>query len=149
MGALLTLWQFLPATSFFVLLIVTAAGRLRPVCPRAQIPVLRTTPRIYEFGLELVEQGKSKAFRFDELDCMSAEFEDHQFKHQYIGTQAKIEFLVDGRYTPYTCECEYRHNCAARSGCCWHWACAARRFKAACSPSWNARDRSAGETTPA
>ena len=34
----------------------------------------------------------------------------HQYKYQYIGTKAKIEFLVDGRYTPCTCECEYRRN---------------------------------------
>jgi hypothetical protein len=72
------------------------------------IPAFRSSLTIYEDGLETVVQGKTTAFRYDQLTSLSVKYTHHKLNHQYIGTKANLEFFVDGRLLPHKIECEFR-----------------------------------------
>jgi hypothetical protein len=75
-----------------------------------RIPALRSSLTIYEHGLEMVVQGTATSFAYDQLTSLSAKLTDHLVNHQYIGTRAKIEFFVEGRFKAYTYDGEFRRD---------------------------------------
>jgi hypothetical protein len=103
------LW-FLDAASVFVLLPAMFAGSLALYFIAHRIPVLRTSLRVHEHGLESVVRGKCVSFAFDELSAISARLTDHVVNHQYIGTRVRLEFFLDERLTPHVHECEFRRG---------------------------------------
>jgi hypothetical protein len=95
---------------FFVLLVATLGGAFVLYWLAFRIPALRTSLRVYEHGLESVVHGNYRSFAYDELGAISVRFTDHLVNHNYIGTRARIELLVEERLTPYVHECEFRHG---------------------------------------
>ena len=78
------------------------------VCHR--IPALRTSLRVYEHGLESIVRGDHASFAYDELSGITARLTDHLVNRQYIGTKARLEFLIADRLSPYVHECEFRRG---------------------------------------
>src|SRR5262245_34602690 len=70
------LW-LLDAASVFVLIIETVVVVAGLYAGAHFVPALRSSLRVFEHGLELVVQGESTAFRFDELNCLEVRFTDH------------------------------------------------------------------------
>jgi hypothetical protein len=95
---------------FFVVFVGAMIGAVGVYIAMFYIPALRSTLTIYERGLELVVQGKTSAFAYDQLTCLEAKFKHHELNHNYIGTLATLSFSVEGRYSPYTYECEFRQG---------------------------------------
>src|SRR4030095_10868566 len=107
--AFVALW-YLDAAHFFVLIPATCVGVALLYAAAHFVPALRSSLRVFEHGLELEVQGKSTAFRFDELNCLEAQFTDHKWKYNYIGTSARLEFGVDGRILPCVYRCDFRRG---------------------------------------
>ena len=110
LGMFVALWFLGNAANFFVLIPVTIAAIAALYAAFHFLPALRSSLRIFEQGIELEIQGKSRSFRFAELTSLEAKFTDHHYKHAYIGTAAKLEFYVEGRHLPYTYECDFRRG---------------------------------------
>jgi hypothetical protein len=104
-----TLWTLNVAP--VLVLIGGTCGLAFALCMIARrIPALCSSLTIYENGLEMVVQGKPSAFAYDQLNCLAAKYTHHKVNHNYIGTRARIEFFVDGRFTPYIYDGEFRRD---------------------------------------
>jgi hypothetical protein len=90
-----------------VLLVGALGGAMLRYFLAFRIPVLRTSLRVYEHGLEWVVQGKSVSVAYDKLEAIAAQFTDKQVNGQYIGTLVTLRFYVDGRLSPYVYECDF------------------------------------------
>ncbi len=103
------LWQ-MNVASVFVLIFGTFAAIVVLYAIAYCIPAFRSTLRVYEQGLEMIVQGKAVSFRYDQLTSLAARFTHHKVNHQYIGTRLRIEFVVEGRFSPYVYEGEFRQG---------------------------------------
>jgi len=105
----MTLWM-LNVASVIVLVAGTCGLAVALYLIARRIPTLRSSLTIYEHGLEMVVQGTPSAFRFDQINSIAAKYTHHKVNHQYIGTRARIEFFVDGRFSPYIYNGEFRRD---------------------------------------
>jgi len=105
----MTLWM-LNVASVIVLAPGTCGLAVALYLVARRIPALRSSLTIYEHGLEMIIQGTPSAFRFDQINSIAAKYTHHKLNHQYIGTRARIEFFVDGRFSPYIYDGEFRRD---------------------------------------
>jgi hypothetical protein len=75
----------------------------------------RSTLAVYENGLEITVHGKSIAFCYDQLTAITAKYTHHKMNHQYIGTKARLECLIEGRFSPCVYEGDFRRGTHAES----------------------------------
>ncbi len=65
---------------------------------------------LFERGLELRVKGKSTVFGFEEITSIAAKHTHHYMRHTYVATKAELTFEVEGRFTNFGFQCDYRRN---------------------------------------
>jgi hypothetical protein len=109
LGGFFALWQMNAAP--VVVLIAGALGAAIALYAAVHyLPVLCSSLTIYDHGLEINVRGASTIIANEALTQLATDFTDHYYKHQYIGSRAKLDFYVDGRLKPHRYHCDFRNG---------------------------------------
>ncbi|WP_145416508.1 hypothetical protein [Planctomycetes bacterium K23_9] len=65
---------------------------------------------VFPEGVRLNLRGTEDAFRFTDLREFKISETDHHANGMYIGTRARLHFVIDGRIRPISCELEHKRH---------------------------------------
>jgi hypothetical protein len=89
------------ATGFAVLVCYLVCKKTRKFSDRLEV---------FQDGVQLNLKGQERCFRFCDLGEFKISETDHFANGMYLGTRARLHFLLDGSVRPITCDMEHKKN---------------------------------------